>query len=284
MMIHQLVSIVCILECAIAYKLKWLAVDFSNRFCCDRHSDGFDLSDNFPGKFHIAETLVFVDQAVNAATLRPKYHPVKEHEPLKAMLYAWQSCEHWNNPLRGVRQILWILTNSDIEVISKTSRTNLTNIDQIKTLLGASSDWVGEWGQKIVNEIYLFNAKWVLYCSVLCNYALLNNSTVNCICDILSFSAISAISPTLPAFIQASFLLKVSRLDDKSFLSPMSIKFITSFCLLFPLCLGWYLPRISSQTLLTTFHTRADVSGVVCVFPSYDAPRVFETCFLTFCS
>lgn len=134
-------------------------MDFTNKFCCDRHGDGFVLSDNFPGKFHTAETLVFVDQAVNAATSRPKYRPVKEREPLKAKLYAWRSREHRNDPLRSVRQISWILTNSDIEVISKTPRTNLTNIDQIKTLLGASSDWLGEWGQKIIDEICSFDAE-----------------------------------------------------------------------------------------------------------------------------
>ena len=159
MMILQLVSVICTMECAIACKLKRLAVDFSNRFCCDRHGDGFDLSDHFPGKFHTAETLVFVDQVVNAATSRPKYRLVKEREPLKATLYAWRSREHRNDPLRGVRQISWILADSDIELISKAPRTNLTNVDQIKTLLGASSDWVGEWGQKIVDEIRLFNAK-----------------------------------------------------------------------------------------------------------------------------
>jgi hypothetical protein len=136
-------------------------VDFTNRFCCDRHGDGFDLSDFFPGRFHTAETLVFIDKTVDAVTSssRPKYCPVKEREPLKATLYAWQSREHRNDPLRGVRQISWILTDANIEVISKTPRTSLVNVDQLKTLLCASSDWAGEWGQKIVNEICLFDAK-----------------------------------------------------------------------------------------------------------------------------
>lgn len=134
-------------------------MDFTNQFCCDRHGDGFNLSDNFPGKFHTAETLVFVDQVVNAATSRPKYRPVKEREPLKAMLYGWRSREHRGDPLRGVRQISWILTDSDIEVISKTPRTKLTNVDHIKTLLCASSDWVDQWGQKIVDEIRSFDAE-----------------------------------------------------------------------------------------------------------------------------
>jgi hypothetical protein len=134
-------------------------VDYTNRFCCDRHGDDFDLSDIFPGKFHTAETLVFVDQVANAATSRPKYRPVKEREPLKVRLYAWRSREHRNDPLRGVRQISWILSDADVDVISKTPRSNLTNVDQIKTLLGSSSDWIGEWGQKLLDEICSFRAE-----------------------------------------------------------------------------------------------------------------------------
>ncbi|KAF8486547.1 P-loop containing nucleoside triphosphate hydrolase protein [Russula emetica] len=117
------------------------AVDFTNQFCCDRHGDGFNLFDFFPGKIRTAESLVFVDQGVNAATSRPKYRPVKEREPLKATLYAWRSRVHRNDPLRG------------------TPQTSLTNVNQLKTLVGAGSDWAGEWGQKIVDEICSFDAK-----------------------------------------------------------------------------------------------------------------------------
>jgi hypothetical protein len=34
--------------------------------------------------------------------------------------------------------------HADIEVICKTPRTSLTNINQLKILVGASSDWVPE--------------------------------------------------------------------------------------------------------------------------------------------
>lgn len=155
-MVHQLVSPLELLAGRV-FAHKQLAVDFTNRFCCDRHSDGFDLADFFPGKFQTAETLVFVNQAVNAATLRPKYRPVKEHKPLKASLYAWRSRMHQNDPLRGVRQIAWILTDAEIDIICKTPQTSLANIDELKTLLGAGSDWVGEWGQKIIDEVSSFN-------------------------------------------------------------------------------------------------------------------------------
>lgn len=134
------------------------AVDFTNWFCCDRHDNGFDLVKFFPGKFLASEALIFVDQNVNAATLRPKYRPVKEREPLKAILYAWRSLTHRNDPLRGVRQISWILTDANIEVICKTPRTSLTNIDQLKALLGASPDWIREWGQKVIDEVSSFDA------------------------------------------------------------------------------------------------------------------------------
>jgi hypothetical protein len=135
------------------------AIDFTNWFCCDRHDDGFELVKFFPGRFLASEALVFVDQTVNATTLRPKYRPVKEREPLKATLYAWRSHAHRNDPLRGVRQISWILTDADIEVLCKTPRMSLANVDQLKTLLGASSDWIYEWGQKVVNEVCSFDAK-----------------------------------------------------------------------------------------------------------------------------
>jgi hypothetical protein len=135
------------------------AVDFTNRFCCDRHDDGFDLAGFFPGRFLASEAFSFVDQTVNATTPRPKYRPVKEREPLKATLYAWRSKAHQNDPWRGVRQISWILTDADIDTICKTPRTSLLNIDQLKTLLGASSDWIHEWGQKVIEEVGSFNAK-----------------------------------------------------------------------------------------------------------------------------
>ena len=134
-------------------------MDFRNHFCCDRHGDGFNLSGFFPGKFNTSEPLVFVDQAVKVGTSKPIYCPVKEREPLKATLYAWRSHVHRDDPLRGVRQISWILTDTDIEVISKTPQTSLVNVDQLKTLLCVSSEWVGEWGQKIIDEICSFNAK-----------------------------------------------------------------------------------------------------------------------------
>ena len=137
------------------------AINFTNSFCCDRHDNGFDLVHFFPGKFLASDALVlsFVDQTVNATTSRPKYRPVKEREPLKATLYAWRSHSHQNDPLHGVRQISWILTDTDIEVICKTPRTSLANVDQLKTLLGASSDWVHEWGQKVLDEVCSFDEK-----------------------------------------------------------------------------------------------------------------------------
>jgi hypothetical protein len=135
------------------------AVHFTNRFCCNKpeHDNGFRLADFFPGKFPTQETFVFVDQVVNASTPRAKYRPVKEREPLKAALYAWRSHAHQNDPLQGVRQIFWILSDSEIELISKTPRTSLTNIEQLRSLLDASSDWVEEWGQSVVDEIHSFN-------------------------------------------------------------------------------------------------------------------------------
>jgi hypothetical protein len=132
------------------------AIDFTNDFCCDRHDNGFDLAGFFPGKFSIENEILFINQTSNAT--RPKYRPVKEREPLKAMLYAWRSRAHQNDPLRGVRQISWILSDADIELICKTPRKNLKNVVHLKTLLGASSDWIHEWGQKIVEEVCLFNA------------------------------------------------------------------------------------------------------------------------------
>ena len=135
-----------------------LAVDFTNHFCCDRHDNGFNLAVFFPGKSHTTGQLVFVDQSAKAATSRPKYCPVKEREPLKASLYAWRSRVHQNDPYCGVRQILWILTDADIELICKTTRKSLVNVDQLKSLLGADSDWADEWGQQIIEEISSFDA------------------------------------------------------------------------------------------------------------------------------
>ena len=85
--VHQLVSLVHFAGKALI--CKQLAVDFTNDFCCDRHSNGFDLADFFLGKFKTEERLVFVDQVANVLTLKLKYCPMKECEPLKARLYAW---------------------------------------------------------------------------------------------------------------------------------------------------------------------------------------------------
>lgn len=79
-----------------------LVVDFMNHFCCDRHNDDFNLADYFPGTLDTTDVFVFIDQAMSVATPRPKFHPVKEREPLRANLYAWRSCMHRNDPLRGV--------------------------------------------------------------------------------------------------------------------------------------------------------------------------------------
>ena len=65
---------------------------------------------------------------------------------------------HQNDPLCGVQQIAWILTDCNIEVISKTTQKGLANIDQLKSLLGADSDWADEWGQQIVDELSSFDA------------------------------------------------------------------------------------------------------------------------------
>ena len=53
----------------------------------------------------------------------------------------------------------WILTDGDIEMICKTPKTSLMNVNQLKTLLGVSSDWISEWGQKVMDEVCLFDAK-----------------------------------------------------------------------------------------------------------------------------
>jgi hypothetical protein len=141
------------------YHIYSLAIDFTNRFCCDRHDNGFDLAEFFPGKLQGENTFLFVNQTAGAAASRPRYRPVKEREPLKSMLYTWRSRAHQEDSLRGVRQISWILTDSDIEIICKTPRASLKNVDQLKILLGASSDWITEWGQKVVDEICLFNTE-----------------------------------------------------------------------------------------------------------------------------
>jgi hypothetical protein len=133
-------------------------MDFTTQFCCDRHDNGFDLADFFPGKIRTENSIQFVNQTATAAASRPKYRPVKEREPLKAALYAWRSRAHQQDPLRGVRQISWILTDADIEIICKTPRTSLENMDQLKTLLGVSADWIVEWGQLVVDKVSLFNA------------------------------------------------------------------------------------------------------------------------------
>jgi len=49
--------------------------------------------------------------------------------------------------------------DGDIEMICKTPKTSLMNVDQLKTLLGVSSDWISEWGQKVIDEVCLFDAK-----------------------------------------------------------------------------------------------------------------------------
>jgi hypothetical protein len=152
-----MVSFICVVGGGVL-TCKPLALNFTNKFCCDKHSDGFNLADFFPGKFYTAETLVFIDQEVNAASSRPKYRPKKEREPLRAALYSWRAHTHENDPLCGVRQISWILTDTEIEVICKAPRKSVANVDQLKTLLDASSDWVDEWGQKIIDEICSFNA------------------------------------------------------------------------------------------------------------------------------
>jgi ATP-dependent DNA helicase RecQ len=133
------------------------AIEFTNRFCCDRHDNGFELDDFFPGKLQVENPILFINLTAGT-TLRARNRPVKEREPLKAILYAWRSREHRNDPLRGVRQISWILTDAEIEIICKTPRKSLENVDQLQTLLGARSDWMDEWGQKIVDEVCLFNA------------------------------------------------------------------------------------------------------------------------------
>jgi hypothetical protein len=125
-----------------------------NQFCCDKHDNGFDLADFFPGRFQTAETFEFVDQAVNAASSRPKYRPKKERKPLKTTFYSWRARAHQNDLLRGVQQVSWILSDTDIEAICKAPQKSLTNVDQLKTLL---ANWVDEWGHKIVDEVCSFN-------------------------------------------------------------------------------------------------------------------------------
>jgi hypothetical protein len=134
------------------------AIQFTNQFCCSKHDDSFHLADFFPGKFLTsAESFIFVKQEANVPTPRIKYRPVKERELLKALLYAWRSHAHRTDPLRGVRQISWILSDSDIELISKTPQTSLVNVEHLKSRLDVSSEWVEEWGQKVVDEIHAFN-------------------------------------------------------------------------------------------------------------------------------
>jgi hypothetical protein len=50
-----------------------------------------------------------------------------------------------------------ILSDSEIETICKTPKACLTNVEQLKSRLGASSDWVEEWAQKVVDEIHTFD-------------------------------------------------------------------------------------------------------------------------------
>lgn len=61
---------------------------------------------------------------------------------------------HQTDPLRGVRQISWILSDSEIELICKTPQTSLTNIEELRSRLDSSPDWVEEWGQKVLDEIH----------------------------------------------------------------------------------------------------------------------------------
>jgi hypothetical protein len=85
---HQMVILICVVDGGVL-TCKPLALNFTNKFCCNKHSDGFNLADFFPGKFYTTESLIFIDQEVNAASSRPKYRLKKEREPLRAALYSW---------------------------------------------------------------------------------------------------------------------------------------------------------------------------------------------------
>jgi hypothetical protein len=132
-----------------------------NRFCCPNHPDtGFDLTQFFPGMFLMSQNFTFVEQVIDiSSTTRRKYRPKKEREPLKAVLYAWRSHAHNSDRYRAVRQISWILTDAEIDLISKTVKTKLKTIHDLATLLDAREDWVSEWGAQVMGKIQSFDSK-----------------------------------------------------------------------------------------------------------------------------
>ena len=128
-------------------KACFSALSYTTKFCCDRHSDGFNLQDFLPGKIYEPSPLVTKKRGKY-----PKYRATKDRPALDHQLMQWLEKEHEGDEYD-------ILSHLQRVKLVRTQAKDLHNPGDITLLLGESREWEAEWAFKLFALLQQYEAE-----------------------------------------------------------------------------------------------------------------------------
>ncbi|KAK7442230.1 hypothetical protein VKT23_016200 [Stygiomarasmius scandens] len=139
--------------------LSDIAEEYTGPFCCDRHGDGFRLQDFLPSKIY-SQTDFDHDHPPKPPAKRNQYCPTEQREVVVTELKKWRRVQHLGNPYRAVFPEWTILSDKDIENISKLKPCKMHSIANMLECLQhePSKEWQEKWGEKLLGFLFNLNA------------------------------------------------------------------------------------------------------------------------------
>ncbi|PBK86377.1 hypothetical protein ARMGADRAFT_1035563 [Armillaria gallica] len=123
-------------------------LDYSGKYCCDSHDNGFKLEDFLPSPLHTApasdNSASGKEKKQNASPEIPNQSSAMQ-KSLVAELLQWHQQQHRRDPLRAVRPEHDIITTKNITQLSCVGLLSLNSVDLVVEILAETKDWAEEW-------------------------------------------------------------------------------------------------------------------------------------------
>lgn len=133
------------------------ALIHSTKFCCSfcHPENPLDLRDFLPG-------FIFSLPPIDTSNKRKRapaktYRPTKERGSLDFRLIQWLEAEHASDPLRSVRPMYFILSDSQRANLVRAPSKEIKSASDIKTFLGESDEWAAEWAEKLFSVVQKYD-------------------------------------------------------------------------------------------------------------------------------
>ncbi|KAJ7918244.1 P-loop containing nucleoside triphosphate hydrolase protein [Mycena leptocephala] len=128
-----------------------LAHDWSGKWCCDNHADGFDVTE-----YLVGELLTEGQESqpeVKVKKPRRKYRPVAKRQPIIDELKEWCTSTHSKDPVARNFPISYILDDSSMALLAREPPRSFRIPSEITTFLEETPEWHSRYALDVVTII-----------------------------------------------------------------------------------------------------------------------------------